>query len=269
MKFALAQVNTTVGDLRGNTEIILAACDQSRRLGAALVIFPEQTLGGYPALDLWEEPGFAAANESALTTLAGKVRGISALVGFISRNKSRIGKPVRNSVALLQNGKIMAVRHKTLLPTYDIFDESRYFEPATGNRPIKWKGLKLGVTICEDAWAHDRASPRQLYSIDPLSALIQAGADILINLSASPFSIGKPKLRSQLLAKHAKRSKRPFLYCNAVGGNDEILFDGGSLAFDSTGTLSTRAYFGRSDLRIIDTDNWHVIDSKCHHLTLF
>ena len=127
MKIALAQVDTTVGDLRGNSEKILSALDEACRRGADLAVFPEQTLGGYPALDLWEENGFAEANERALKALAKKVRGTAALVGFVSRSKSRIGKTVRNSAALLHNGKIVAVRHKTLLPTYDVFDEARYF----------------------------------------------------------------------------------------------------------------------------------------------
>ncbi len=256
MKIALAQIDTTVGDLRGNSEKILNALDDACRRGAALVVFPEQTLGGYPALDLWEENGFADANEKALKALAKKVRGTAALVGFVSRSKNKIGKTVRNSAALLHNGKIVAIRHKTLLPTYDVFDEARYFEPATENNPISWGGHKLGVTICEDAWAKDPGTSRRLYKTDPVAAQAKAGADILLNLSASPFLRGKTEVRKKLIAEHAKRLKKPLFYCNAVGGNDEIVFDGGSLAYDASGKLRARAAFAAQDLLVIDTKTW-------------
>ncbi|PIR15088.1 MAG: NAD+ synthase [Elusimicrobia bacterium CG11_big_fil_rev_8_21_14_0_20_64_6] len=256
MKIALAQIDTTVGDLRGNSEKILSALDEACRRGASLVVFPEQTLGGYPALDLWEEPGFAAANERALAALAKKVRGTAALIGFVSRCKSAVGKPVRNSAALLHNGKVVAIRHKTLLPTYDVFDEARYFEPAAGNKPISWGGLKLGVSICEDAWARDPSSKRRLYAADPVDAQAKAGADILLNLSASPFLRGKTEVRKKLIAEHSKRLKKPVFYCNAVGGNDEIVFDGGSLAFDAKGKLRARGAFAAQDLLVFDTNTW-------------
>ena len=256
MKIALAQVDAAVGDLRGNAEKILAALDEAARRGAALALFPEQTLGGYPALDLWEEPGFAAANEKALAALAKKVRGTAALVGFVSRSRDPVGKPVRNSAALLHSGKIVAVRHKTLLPTYDVFDEARYFEPATDNRPISWGGRRLGVTICEDAWAEDPSAPRRLYAADPVAAQAKAGADLLFNLSASPFLRGKTAARRRLLRGHAQRLKKPLFYCNAVGGNDEIVFDGGSLAYDAKGKLRARAAFAAPDLIVVDSETW-------------
>ena len=256
MKLALAQMDAAVGDLRGNSERILAALDEASRRGAELAVFPEQSLGGYPALDLWEERGFDEANEKALASLAKKVRGTAALVGFVSKNKDRVGKPVRNSVALLHKGKIVAVRHKTLLPTYDVFDEARYFEPARGNAPIRWGGVKLGVTICEDAWSVDPSSSRRLYAQDPVAAQAKAGADLLINLSASPFLHGKTAVRRRLLNAHAKSLRKPLFYCNAVGGNDEIVFDGGSLAYDAKGRLRARAAFAAQDLLVIDTESW-------------
>jgi NAD+ synthetase len=256
MKIALAQIDAAVGDLRGNAERVLAALDESARRGADLAVFPEQTLGGYPALDLWEEPGFAAANEKALASLARKVRGTAALVGFVSRSRERVGKPVRNSAALLHDGKVVAVRHKTLLPTYDVFDEARYFEPAAENKPISWGGRRLGVTICEDAWAKDPSGARRLYAADPVAAQVKAGADVLFNLSASPFLRGKTAVRRRLLRDHARRLKRPLFYCNAVGGNDEIVFDGGSLAYDAKGRLRARAAFAAQDLLVIDSENW-------------
>jgi len=256
MKIALAQIDAAVGDLRGNAEKVLAALDEAARRGAALAVFPEQTLGGYPALDLWEEPGFAAANEKALAALAKKVRGTAALVGFVSRSRDRVGKPVRNSAALLHGGKVVAVRHKTLLPTYDVFDEARYFEPARENKPIAWGGLRLGVTICEDAWSHDPSATRRLYAADPVAAQVKAGADVLLNLSASPFLRGKTAVRRRLLAAHARRAKRPLFYCNAIGGNDEIVFDGGSLAYDGKGRLRARAAFAAVDLPVVDSESW-------------
>lgn len=256
MKVALAQVDATVGDLRGNALRILAALDAASRRGARLAVFPEQSLGGYPALDLWEERGFAEANEKALAALAKKVRGTAALVGFVSRNKDRVGKPARNSAAMLHEGKIVAVRHKTLLPTYDVFDEARYFEPARGNKPVSWGGLKLGVTICEDAWSRDPGSKRRLYRVDPVAEQVKAGADLLLNLSASPFLRGKAETRRTLLSHHAKRHKKPLFYCNAVGGNDEIVFDGGSLAYDAKGALRSRAAFASEDLLVIDAATW-------------
>ncbi|MDX6770402.1 MAG: NAD+ synthase [Elusimicrobiota bacterium] len=256
MRVALAQVDATVGDLRGNSERVLSALDEASRRGARLAVFPEQTLGGYPALDLWEERGFAEANEKALAALAKKVRGTAALVGFVSRSAGKVGKPARNSAALLHQGKVVAVRHKTLLPTYDVFDEARYFEPAEHNRPVVWGGRKLGVTICEDAWARDPSSARRLYDLDPVAAQVKAGADLLLNLSASPYLRGKSETRRRLVADHAKRLKRPLFYCNAVGGNDEIVFDGGSLAYDAKGRLRARAAFAASDLLVIDSETW-------------
>jgi NAD+ synthase (glutamine-hydrolysing) len=256
MRIALAQIDAAVGDLRGNAGLSLAALEEAARRGAELAVFPEQTLGGYPALDLWEERGFALANEKALAALAKKVRGAAALVGFVSRSRDRVGKPVRNSAALLHDGKVVAVRHKTLLPTYDVFDEARYFEPARENKPIAWGGLRLGVTICEDAWAEDPSTSRRLYAADPVAAQAKAGADILLNLSASPFLRGKTAVRRRLLNEHARSLKKPLFYCNAVGGNDEIVFDGGSLAYDGKGRLRARAEFAKTDLLVVDSETW-------------
>lgn len=256
MKVALAQIDPTVGDLRGNAEKVLAALDAAGRRGARLAVFPEQCLGGYPALDLWEERGFDEANERALKALARRVKDVAALVGYVSRNRGRVGKPVRNSAALLHRGRVAAVRHKTLLPTYDVFDEARYFEPARENAPIRWGGLRLGVTICEDAWAREPGAARRLYALDPVAAQARAGADLLLNLSASPFLRGKGALRRALLGAHARRAGKPLLYCNAVGGDDEVVFDGASVAFDARGRLRARAAFAAPDLLVVDPETW-------------
>jgi NAD+ synthetase len=255
MKAALAQINCVVGDLRGNADRVVDAHRRAARRGADLVVYPEQTLGGYPALDLWEERGFGEANEKALASLARRLSGPAALVGFVSRNRTRTGKPVRNSVAWIDGGKVVAVRHKTLLPTYDVFDEARYFEPATDNAPVRWRGRRWGVSICEDAWARD-SSTRGQYRADPLAAQAKAGAQVLLNLSASPYVHGKSAQRRRLLAEHTRRLKLPLLYCNSVGANDELIFDGGSLAYDGRGRLRARAAFAAEDLLIVDIDDW-------------
>lgn len=245
-----------VGDLRGNADKILSSLGDASRAGADLALYCEQSLGGYPALDLWEERGFAQANEKALRSLAAKVGECAALVGFVSRNTRRPGKPVRSSAALVHRGRVVAVRHKTLLPSYDVFDEARYFEPAESNDPIVWNGQKLGVTVCEDAWSVEPRTKRRLYGIDPIASLAKAGADILFNLSASPYLQGKIAQRRALLSYHTKRHRIPLFYCNAVGGNDEIIFDGGSLAYDSRGRLRARAAFAATDLMIVDSRTW-------------
>jgi NAD+ synthetase len=176
------------------------------------------------------------------------------LVGYVSTNHKSIGKPIRNSVALLHKGKIVAIRHKTLLPTYDVFDEARYFASANENLPISWSSTRLGVTICEDAWAEHLNSSRQLYTRNPINVLVRSGAEFLLNLSASPFVHGKTTLRRRLLSTLAKKHKRPLYYCNLVGGNDEVLFDGGSLAFDSRGKLRARGAFASEDLILVDSE---------------
>ena len=254
MKVALAQIDSTVGDLKGNLALALAACARARSRGAELVVFPEQALAGYPALDLWEDPAFARANKQVLLTLARSTGSMGVLIGFVEANRKRSGKPVFNAAALLHRGRVAAVRRKSLLPTYDVFDEARYFEPAESNAPISFKGLKLGVTICEDAWAPERAGGRRLYRHDPVRLQAEAGADLLINLSASPFIRGKSKARLRLLSAHARRAGKPLLYCNLVGGNDELVFDGASLVFDSAGRPVARGRLCAEDLLLVDTE---------------
>lgn len=257
MKIALAQINPKVGDIRGNLEKINSFKNRAEASGADLAVFPEQSLAGYPALDLWEEHGFAAANEKALKELTGGVGEMGVLVGYVAHNPRKTGKPIFNAAALLHRGKIAAIRYKSLLPTYDVFDEARYFEPAPAeNAPIIFKGVKIGVTICEDAWARQPvgAGLRRLYKIDPVALQARRGAQILINTSASPFTRNKSMARLKLLSQHARRWRKPFLYCNLVGGNDEIIFDGNSLAFDAKGRVITRGKSFGEDLVVVDTE---------------
>lgn len=254
MKIALCQLDARVGDVSGNLAKIKDFAARAEGLGAELVVFPEQCLGGYPALDLWEEPGFVRANGEALKRLA-KISGRAGLLlGFVDRNKKRFGKPIYNAAALLHDGRVAAVRHKTLLPTYDVFDEARYFEPAASNAPIPFKGLKLGVTVCEDAWAPESFGARRLYRCDPVQGQARAGADVLVNISSSPFVRGKVKTRLRLFSGHARRARRPMLYCNLVGGNDEMIFDGNSLAFDARGRLCGRGAAFGEDILLVDTE---------------
>ncbi len=250
MRVALAQLDATVGDVRGNMARVRAAAKKASAQGADLTVFPEQMLGGYPALDLLEDPGFVRANREALKALAREAGEMGLLVGFVDENPRAAGKPVANAAALLHRGKVAAVRWKTLLPTYDVFDEARHFEPAAGNEPVRFLGRRLGVTICEDAWS--RRGPRRLYAKDPVASLAAAGCDFLVNLSASPFERGKTALRRGLFAAQARRARKPFLYCNLVGGDDELIFDGGSLVFDARGRLAARGKAFAEDLVVVD-----------------
>lgn len=253
MKLALCQIDARVGDVPGNLAKIRAALSRAADEGADLAVFPEQSLGGYPALDLWEEPGFVRANAEALQALARERRGLACLVGFVDKNRGRRGKPIANAAALLADGKVAAVRHKSLLPAYDVFDETRYFEPASANKPVRFLGKRLGITICEDAWAGDPDLAR-LYHRDPVRELCEAGADLLINLSSSPFCRGKIRRRLELFSKGVRRWRRPFFYCNMVGGNDEIILDGNSLAFDARGRCVAKGAGFAEDLVLLDTD---------------
>ena len=223
MKFLLAQLNATVGDIAGNAQLILGAYHAGVQEGADLVVCPELMLTGYPPRDLLLKPKFVDENLAALQRLAGHTSGTGLLVGFVSRNDSGEGRELYNSVALLHEGNIKGIRHKTLLPTYDVFDEERYFEPALANEPIIFKKHTLGVTICEDAWNDEEFGVPGRYLTNPLEQLARKGCDFLINVSASPWFLGKNRVRQSLLSSQAKRLGTPLLYCNMVGGNDELV----------------------------------------------
>lgn len=254
MRIALAQIDTTVGDIPGNAGRVREACTRAQAAGAELVVFPEQTLGGYPALDLWEDRDFLDAGEAALKDLAKSTGEMGLIVGCTVRNPKPLGKPILNSAALLHRGRIKALRSKTLLPTYDVFDERRYFEPAAGNALLRFGGLRIGLTICEDAWSQAPGRPQQLYRHDPVAAQARAGAELLINMAASPFEQDKGGLREKLLGRHARRAGLPLLYCNLVGGDDELIFDGHSLVFDSRGRVAMRGAAFAEDLVMVDTE---------------
>ncbi|MBI4056953.1 MAG: NAD+ synthase [Elusimicrobia bacterium] len=252
MKVALAQINTKVGDIEGNISKIKAWTIRAKKTGAELVLFPELSVPGYPSWDLLEQNSFIQANEKALQALARWVKEPAVVVGFADKNPSRIGKPIFNAAAFLYGGKILAKRAKTLLPTYDVFDEARYFQPATSNLPFRFKGRSIGLTICEDAWNDQGFWSQRFYSVDPVRLLTRKKVNLLLNISSSPFDRGKLKLRYRMLQAHAKKAKVPFLYCNLVGGNDELLFDGNSMAFDGRGNLLGQGKAFQEDLIMVE-----------------
>ena len=241
MKLALAQINTTVGDLRGNVDRIQAAYRDAVASGADLVLLPELATTGYPPRDLLLREQFVAANLAALDTLAATTGETGMVVGFVGRSAGGPGRALTNSVALLHRGRIAAIRTKTLLPTYDVFDEDRYFEPATDNAPVEFRGWRLGLTICEDVWNDEDFWDERRYRRNPAVELAAAGADVLLNCSASPWHLGKSQARHGLLSRLASKTARPVAYCNLVGGNDELIFDGGSVVFDAQGRLIAEA----------------------------
>ena len=250
VKIGLAQINTTVGDFAGNTAKILSAYRDLDARGAEIVVFPELCTSGYPPQDLLFHSGFVNRGERALDELQAAIRNAAMVVGYVESNPSPEGRPFFNSAAILEKGLPRRTVRKTLLPTYDVFDEARYFEPAATNEPIEIHGRRVGVTICEDIWTAENL-PRRLYAHSPLDGLVEAGTQVLLNLSASPFQSGKPARRSAMLADIAKRHRIPLAYCNAVGGNDQLVFDGNSLAMDHAGHAFQMAGF-REDIRLVD-----------------
>ncbi len=254
MKIALAQINPTVGDLTGNEARLLAAYRRGVEAGVEMVVFPELAITGYPPRDLLHKSRFIPDNLAVLERLAVATGETGLLVGFVGRNDRQPGREATNSVALLQHGKILATRAKMLLPTYDVFDEDRYFEPAQENAPVDFNGRKIGLTICEDVWNDEAFWDERRYLRNPARELVEAGAEILFNVSASPWHLGKDRLRVEMLSSLVAQIRRPFVYCNAIGGNDELLFDGASLAFDAAGRLITQGAMFREDFLILDTD---------------
>jgi NAD+ synthetase len=254
MRIALAQINTTVGDLAGNEAKIMEGARRARAEKADVVLFPELATTGYPPRDLLLKKDFIAKNLAVLHRLAAASGETAMLVGFVGENKNRPGRDVTNEAALLHHGKIAATRVKTLLPTYDVFDEDRYFEPARENLPVTLGGSICGVTICEDIWNDEDFWPQRRYRANPIATLLSAGAGCLFNISASPWSLGKEKLRYDMLASLARKSRRPVALCNLVGGNDELLFDGGSLIFNAEGRLIAGARSFAEDFVVADTE---------------
>lgn len=253
MKIALLQTNPTIGDIAGNTRRVLDGLERAADAGAALAVFPEQTLIGYPAKDLLLRRDVVAQNLAALDDVARSATRIAALVGFAEPNEQRFGRPLHNAVALVRGGRIVERWRKRLLPTYDVFDEVRYFEPG-GPQPVhEFAGTLLGVTVCEDMWSREEMLGQPLYQGDPLRDLVAAGARLIFNVSASPYFLGKQDIRVGLMAEHARRHGVPILFVNQVGGNDELLFDGASCVVDAAGHVVGQARAFAEDLLLVDT----------------
>jgi len=262
MKVALAQINTTVGDFAGNEAKILVAYKRGAEAGLDLVVFPELVTCGYPPRDLLLKKQFIAQNFELIERLA-KVTGKTGLLaGYVGKNQTRPGREATNSAALCQNGKIVASRTKMLLPTYDVFDEDRYFEPATENLPVEFNGQKIGLTICEDLWNDEDFWRERRYRRNPAVELAAAGAQIIFNVSASPWHLGKNQTRHRMLSSLAVKVKCPLLYCNLIGGNDELVFDGESLAFTAAGELIAQGEFLAEDFLVVETGRMKPVEPK-------
>jgi NAD+ synthetase len=254
MKIAIAQIDPKVGDIAGNALKIEDYARRAQALGADLAVFPELALTGYPPLDLVEKKAFIDENLRALDRLAALGLKTALAVGFVDRNPAPKGKALLNSIALLHGGRVAARRAKSLLPTYDIFDEARYFEPASENRPVRFMGELLGLTVCEDIWAETDLLPsRLLYRNNPVRTLRAAKASIVVNISASPFYRGKGARRRAILSKLARSMKAPIVYVNQAGANDELIFDGNSFALLPGGGVAAHAAAFGEDLLLADT----------------
>jgi NAD+ synthase (glutamine-hydrolysing) len=253
MKVALAQFNPTVGDFAGNSARILSLTAQAQQRGAKLAVFSELCLCGYPPQDLLERPAFIDRNLKELKALAGKVP-LPAVVGYAGRLKNGKGKSVANQAALLCGGRIVFQQSKMLLPTYDVFDESRYFQPAERQTVYDFADEHLGITICEDVWNDRNFWPNLLYDRDPVTELVAQGTTLLLNISASPYTIDKRSLRQEMLRSIAVTHKRPVVYVNQIGGNDSLIFDGASIALTADGKVAAQALAFEEDLVLFDTE---------------
>jgi NAD+ synthetase len=235
MKVFIGQINPTVGALSANAELIKKAYAQGVRAGADLVMVTELAVTGYPPRDLLDREVFVNAALETRDALAKMTGQTSLLFGCITRNDNWCGKPLHNTAVLAQNGKVVFQQHKVLLPTYDVFDELRYFEPARAVQIVEIAGKRAAISICEDFWFNDEVLGTKLYCDNPVDQLARQGAEIFLNISASPFNAGKRKSRYELFSEIARRYRIPLVYVNQVGGNDELLFDGSSIVINGQG----------------------------------
>ncbi len=254
MKIALGQINPTVGDFSGNAARIIDFSRRAQLAGADLVMFPELSVCGYPPRDLVERSSFVENNRKAVESIAAETRGVAVICGVVTPAQAETGKSVMNSAVWLMDGKVALQQSKMLLPTYDVFDEMRNFAPAKSQSIFLFGGKKMGLTICEDAWNDKRFWNKRLYTADPVELLMGAGGDFLLNISASPFWIGKRELRREMLAAIARHHKVPVVMVNQVGGNDSLVFDGSSLVLDSAGNVVAQAKSFEEDLVLFETD---------------
>jgi NAD+ synthase (glutamine-hydrolysing) len=256
MNITICQLNPLVGDIDGNVRRLCDVIAQRAGKSCDLLIFPELFLQGYPPRDLLEKRWFTTQSEKALEHIAAFSRNhpeTGILFGTLLPSHEEYGKTLANGAVLIAGGKVLFTQHKTLLPTYDIFDETRYFEPARATATVPWKNEILGLSICEDAWNDPDLWPKRLYDKDPVADLAAAGATLLINISASPFHAGKENLRHQVMSNHAKKHGVPLIFVNQIGGNDDLIFDGNSMFFDGKGQLCANAASFEEDIVSIDT----------------
>ena len=259
MRIALCQINPVVGDLAGNVARILRDARRAAEAGADLAVFPELCVTGYPPQDLLDRPAFLDDVDAAVRQLARDLP-LAALVGAPVRNDTPVGKRLFNSALLLDGGGVQDAISKTLLPTYDVFDEYRYFEPAPERRVIEWRGLRLGVHVCEDMWNNEEQAPYHLYAANPIDELAALGVDLFVNLSASPYAVGKPAERRAIIAESCREHGVPFVYVNQVGANTELIFDGNSQVQTAAGDLVWESALFEEDQFVWDMDAWDTGD---------
>jgi NAD+ synthetase len=254
VKIALAQINPTVGDFTGNLEKIVVASRRAAAQGARLAVFSELAVCGYPPADFLEKPSFLARCRTAVDELAEATAGLetAVLVGVALPAEADTGKPAVNAAVLLDGGRLLLEQHKRLLPFYDVFDEQRYFAPSRSQQVVELDGVRLAINICEDAWNDKNFWPRRLYKVDPMEELMRQNPDVHVNLSSSPFWHSKRAIRREMLAAIARRDGVPVLMCNQVGGNDSLIFDGSSLAFNARGELIAQAASFQEDQIVVD-----------------
>jgi len=256
VRIALVQLNACVGDVDRNVDRVADAVRRAAAAGAGLVVFPELCVSGYPPKDLLERSAFITQCERGVERLreeSGRHRGLGILIGAPLRTRAETGKGVANAAVLMADGAIVHRQDKMLLPTYDVFDEARYFDAAESTAPVTFGGERLGISICEDAWNDPALFRRRPYRLEPIAMLAEQGATVLINISASPFSVGKEAFRAELVRSHARRHQLPFVFVNQVGGNDELVFDGCSLVAGGDGTVRAVLPAFEEAFEVVDT----------------
>jgi NAD+ synthase/NAD+ synthase (glutamine-hydrolysing) len=257
VKVALGQINTTIADFSGNTAKIIEYSRRAQSSGAELILFPELSVCGYPPRDLVEKPVFVQKNLEALDRIKQETRGITVICGAVTPAHVATGKSVMNSAAVLEHGELKLLQSKMLLPTYDVFDESRNFAPAESQKLFSIAGKPIALTVCEDAWNDKHFWNRQLYSLDPVEKLLHQGGKLLLNISASPFHVGKRELRCKMLTAIAQSDNVPVVLVNQVGGNDSLIFDGSSLVIAPDGRIVAQGKSFEEDLIFFDTETLH------------
>jgi NAD+ synthase (glutamine-hydrolysing) len=255
MKIALAQCNPIIGDFAYNADKMRAAAERAKDLACDLVVFSELAISGYPPRDLLEKREFVEANLAYLQSLVKSIKGIGVICGYVDKDPTNAGNPLHNSAVLFDKGEILHTAHKRLLPTYDVFDETRYFEPGSECTPYLYKNYRLGLTVCEDIWNDREFFMKPRYPIDPVERMVKEGANLIINVAASPYYVGKREFKRDMFLNIVKKYGVPLVYVNQVGGNDSVLFDGISLAYNAKGVIVARARDFEEDLVVYDTTN--------------